>query len=189
MYIQATQLRPGMLINHGGELYRIMAVTHITPGNKRGMMQTKMRNLRTGLQNEHRFRSEDKVERVTLEQHEMEFLYESAGDYHFMNTETYEQVVLSSDVLGDATRFLKPNLRVQIEFQEGGTPVGVSLPKTVDLTVTDTAPGLKGATVTNTLKPATTETGLVVQVPSFIEPGESIRVDTESGEYLSRPKG
>jgi elongation factor P len=189
MYIQATQLRPGMLIHHEGELYRIMSVTHITPGNKRGMMQTKLRSLRSGLQTEHRFRSEDKVERVTLEQHEMEFLYESGGLYHFMNTESYEQVVLSEDVLGDAVRFLRPNLRVQVEFHDGTSPVGVLLPKTVDLTVTETAPGLKGATVTNTLKPATTETGLVVQVPSFIEVGESIRVDTENGEYLSRPRG
>jgi elongation factor P len=189
MYIQATQLRPGMLINHEGELFRIMAVTHITPGNKRGMMQTKMRSLRSGLQNEHRFRSDDKVERVTLEQHEMEFLYASGDDYHFMNTDTYEQVTLTSDILGDATHFLTANLRVQIEFHEGGIPVGVTLPKTVDLAVTDTTPGIKGATVTNSLKPATTETGLVVQVPSFISPGESIRVDTETGEYLSRPKG
>jgi elongation factor P len=189
MYVQATQLRPGMLINHQGELCRITNVTHITPGNKRGMMQTKMRNIRTGLQNEYRFRSEDKVERVTLEQHEMEFLYQSGDLFHFMNTENYEQVALGEELLGGATRFLKPNLRVQVDFHEGTTPIGVTLPKTVDLTVTDTAPGLKGATVNNSLKPATTETGLIVQVPSFIDAGDDIRVDTETGEYLSRPKG
>jgi elongation factor P len=187
--IQATQLRAGMLIHHQGELYRVTAVTHVTPGNWRGMVQTKLRSVRSGSQTEHRFRSEDKVERVTLEQHDMEFLYESGGDYHFMNAENYEQVTLSAEVLGDAVHYLKPNMRLQIEFYEGTTPVAVELPKTVDLAITDTTPGIKGATVTNVLKPATTETGLVVQVPPFIEIGETIRIDTESGQYLSRAKG
>lgn len=188
MVMPATQLRAGMLINHEGQLWRVMNVVHVTPGNWRGMVQTKLRNLRTGTQTENRFRSEDKVDRVTLEQHEMEFLYQSGDEFHFMNTENYEQVVLTSEHLGDAVRYLLPNLRLQVEFYEGTTPVGVTLPKTVDLKVTDTSPGIKGATVTNVLKPATTETGLVVQVPPFVEIGDTIRVDTESGEYLSRAK-
>jgi elongation factor P len=187
MLIPATQLRTGMLITYQNELHRVTNVVHVTPGNWRGMVQTKLRNLRSGTQTENRFRSEDKVDRVTLEQHDMEFLYRSDDLYHFMNTETFEQIALDAETLGDGTRFLAPNLRLQVEFHEG-TPVAVSLPKTVDLNVTETAPGLKGATVTNALKPATTETGLVVQVPNFIDVGDVIRVDTETGEYLSRAK-
>jgi len=188
MQISATQLRPGMLINHNGELHRIMTVMHITPGNKRGMMQTKLRNIRSGTQNEHRFRSDDSVERISLEQHEMEFLYQSDSEYYFMNTETYDQMALDPETLGDAINYLTPNFRLQVEFYEGTKPVAVNLPKTVDLAITETTPGIKTATVTNVLKPATTETGLVVQVPGFIDIGDVIRVDTASGDYLSRAK-
>jgi elongation factor P len=188
MLIPATQLRAGMIIQHQNGLWRVMNVVHVTPGNWRGMVQTKLRNLKAGTQTEHRFRSEDKVERVSLEQHEMEYLYESDGQYHFMNTETYDQIALSAELLGDAVHYLTPNARIMVEFYEG-QPMGVSLPKTVDLRVTDTAPGLKTATVTNVLKPATVETGLVVQVPNFIDVGDVIRVDTETGAYLSRAKG
>jgi elongation factor P len=187
MLISATQLRAGMIVKHQNDLFRVMNVVHVTPGNWRGMVQTKLRNLRSGTQLENRFRSEDKVERVTFEQHEMEFLYQSEDDYHFMNTENYEQIVLNAEALGDAVNYLTPNLRVQVEFYEGN-PMGVSLPKTVDLRVTQTDPSLKGATVTNVLKPATVETGAVVQVPGFIAVDDVIRVDTESGEYLSRAK-
>jgi elongation factor P len=187
MLIPATQLRVGMLINYQNELHRVTNVVHVTPGNWRGMEQTKLRNLRSGTQVENRFRSEDKVERVTLEQHEMEFLYESDGQYHFMNTENYEQIALEQDLLGDAVKYLIPNAHIQVEFHEG-RPMGVSLPKTVDLKIVETAPGLKSATVTNVLKPAKTETGLVVGVPNFINEGDLIRVDTETGEYLSRAK-
>jgi elongation factor P len=188
MPIAATQLRVGMIIQHENALWRVMQVMHITPGNKRGHMQTKLRNLKSGSQTEYRFRSEDSVDRVSLEQHEMEYLYASDGFYHFMNTETYEQLPLSGETLGDAVHYLTPNSRIQVEFFEE-SPIGVELPKTVDLRVTETTPGMKGATVTNVLKPATTETGLVVQVPSFVGEGEVIRVDTESGEYVSRVKG
>ena len=186
--IPATQLRAGMIVQHQNGLWRVMNVVHVTPGNWRGMVQTKLRNLKAGTQTEHRFRSEDKVERVSFEQHEMEYLYESDGIYHFMNTETYDQIGLDAEQLGDAVHYLLANTRISVEFYEG-QPMGVSLPKTVDLKVTDTAPGLKTATVTNVLKPATVETGLVVQVPNFIDVGEVIRVDTESGAYLSRAKG
>jgi elongation factor P len=187
MQITATQLRPGTIIKFQNELYRVVHVLHMTPGNWRGMVQTKMRNLRTGLQTENRFRSEDKVERVTLEQHEMEFLYHDGDLYYFMNTENYEQLGMTAEELGDAVGYLVPNLKLLVEFYEG-RPVGVELPKTVDLKVIDTPPGMKTATVTNVLKPATTETGLVVQVPNFIETGDVIRVDTETGAYLSRAK-
>jgi elongation factor P len=187
MVIPATQLRVGMLITYQNELHRVTSVVHVTPGNWRGMVQTKMRNLRSGTQVENRFRSEDKIDRVTLEQHEMEFLYRSDDHYYFMNTETFDQLPLGAETLGDATQYLTPNLRLQVEFHES-TPIGVSLPKTVDLTVTETAPGLRGSTATNSLKPATTETGLVVPVPGFIDVGDVIRVDTGTGEYLSRAK-
>jgi elongation factor P len=187
MLINATQLRAGMIINYQNDLYRIMNVVHVTPGNWRGMVQTKMRSLRSGTATENRFRSEDKVERVTFEQHEMEYLYSDGDLHHFMNTKSFEQIAMSAEDLGDAVHYLIPNLRVQVDFYEE-KPVGVSLPKTIDLKVTETAPGLKTATVTNTLKPATVETGLVVQVPNFVDVGDSIRVDTESGEYLSRAK-
>ena len=187
MLIPATQLRTGMIVKYQNDLFRVMNVVHVTPGNWRGMVQTKLRNLRSGTQLENRFRSEDKVDRVTFEQHEMEFLYEADGQYHFMNTENYEQFALGAEALGDAVKYLTPNLRVQVDFYEG-KPMGVSLPKTVDLKVTHTEPALRGATVTNVLKPATVETGAVVPVPGFVAIGDVIRVDTESGEYLSRAK-
>ena len=187
MFVPATQLRPGTVIKHQNDLYRITQVTHITPGNWRGMVQTKMRNLRSGIQTENRFRSEDKVEKVHLEQHEMEFLYQEGDDFHFMNTENYEQVVLTREDLGDAVGYLTPNLKLQVEFHES-KPIGVELPTTVDLKVMDTPPGMKTATATNVLKPATTETGLVVPVPNFVGVGYVIRVDTSTGAYLSRAK-
>jgi len=187
MFVPATQLKVGTVIKYQNELYRVTQVMHVTPGNWRGMVQTKMRNLRSGLQTENRFRSEDKVEKITLEQHEMEFLYRDGDTFHFMNTENYEQVELTADYLGDAVGYLVPNLKVQVEFHEQ-KPIGVDLPKTVDLKVTDVVPGMKTATATNVLKPATTETGLVVPVPNFVESGAVIRVDTETGAYLSRAK-
>jgi elongation factor P len=187
MVIPATQLRAGMIVKHQNDLFRVMNVVHVTPGNWRGMVQSKLRNLRSGTQLENRFRSEDKVDRVTFEQHSMEFLYQSDDEFHFMNTENYEQIIMNSEELGDAVNYLTPNSRVQVEFYEG-KPMGVSLPKTVDLKVTHTDPALRGATVTNVLKPATVETGAVVQVPGFVAIGDVIRVDTESGEYLSRAK-
>lgn len=188
MLISATQLRVGMVIMHKDDLHRVLAVTHVTPGNWRGMVQTKVRNMRSGNSSEHRFRSDDKIDRITLEQTEMEYLYSDGDAYHFMNTENYEQIELTAEDLAGKEKFLLPNTKVEVEFHES-TPIGVSLPKNVDLKVTETAPGLKGATVNNTLKPATVETGLVVQVPEFIDVDEVIRVDTESGDYVSRAKG
>ncbi len=185
--IQATQIRPGMVILMDGNLYRVLSVNHVTPGNWRGMVQTKMRNLKTGSNYEHRFRSEDRVEQGNLEQHEMEYLYAAGGEYVFMNTETYDQVHLSPDVLGDAVYYLTPNCKLDIDFYEGN-PVAIELPMTVDLKVVETEPGLKGATVTNQLKPAKLETGLMVQVPGFISVGETLRIDTATGKYLERAK-
>lgn len=185
--IPATQLRPGMAIMHEGNLCRVMKVQHITPGNWRGMVQVKLRNLKTGNSLEYRFRSEDRVERASLEQHEVEFLYKEGNEYHFMNTESYEQFSLTDEILGDNIYYLISNIKVKMEFNEGN-PVGIEMPLTVDLKVVATDPGLKGATATNSGKPATLETGLVVQVPQFISEGEKVRVDTAEGKYLERAK-
>jgi elongation factor P len=183
--IQATQLRPGMVIKFNNELFSIFSVFHRTPGNLRGFVQAKMRNLRSGSMTEHRFSSEDRVERAMLEEHEMEYLYDDGEFYYFMNTENYEQMHLTKDILGDAVQYLIPQLKVNIEFYEG-KPMSVELPASVDMTVVETEPGLKGATVSNVTKPAKVETGLVVQVPPFINQGEKIRVNTAEGTYQER---
>jgi elongation factor P len=187
MLIQATQLRPGMVLEYNNGLWRVMTISHITPGNWRGMVQTKLRNIKTGTQTENRFRSEDRVERVILDQVRMQFLYQEGDDFHFMNSETYDQVSLPRDLIEDVAQFLTPNMEVEIEFQDS-TPLNVSVPKTVNLKVIATDPGVKTAAVTNTLKPATTETGLVVQVPHFVSEGDVITINTETGEYQSRTK-
>jgi len=183
--ISATQLRPGMVVKFNNELYSVFSMTHRTPGNLRGFVQARMRSLKSGTMIEHRFSSEDKVEKALLEQHEMEYLYDDGEFYYFMNSETYEQMHLMKDLLGDATQYLIPQLKVTVEFYEG-KPLGVELPATVDMTVVETEPGLKGATVSNVTKPAKTETGLVVQVPPFITEGEKIRVNTAEGTYQER---
>ncbi|MCL5744868.1 MAG: elongation factor P [Acidobacteria bacterium] len=183
--ISATQLRPGMVIKFNNELYSIFSVNHRTPGNLRGFVQAKMRSLRSGTMTEHRFSSEDRVERAVLEEIEMEYLYDDGEYFYFMNTENFEQMHLTKDILGDGTAYLISQLRVKVEFYEG-KPMSVELPATVDLTVVETEPGLKGATVSNVTKPAKLETGLVVQVPPFITEGEKIRVNTAEGTYQER---
>jgi len=183
--ITATQIRRSMILKLDNQLFSVMSVQHITPGNWRGMVQTKMRNLRTGKQSERRFRSEESVERVTLDAHEMEYLYSDGTDYHFMNMETYEQITLSSDTLGDNVYYLISNIKVQAQFYEG-KPISVELPSTVDMTVVETEPSVRSATVTNVTKSAKLETGLIVQVPQFVNTGEKIRIDTTEGKYLQR---
>jgi elongation factor P len=183
--IQATQLRKGMCIKHDNELYRIVQTQHITPGNWRGMVQAKIRNLRTGSIIEHRFRSEDRVERAILDETEMEYLYQDGDMFHFMNSQTFDQVALSSETLGDAVPYLTPNIRLKVEFFDS-SPVGIDMPASVEMKVMETEPGIKGASVSNVGKPATMETGLVVQVPPFINEGDVIRVDTATGAYVER---
>jgi len=183
--VSATQLRPGMVVKFNNELYSIFSVNHRTPGNLRGFVQVRMRSLRSGSMTEHRFSSEDRVEKALLEEHEMQYLYDDGEYYYFMNTENFEQMHLMKDLLGDATQYLIPQLMVKVEFYEG-KPMSVELPQTVDLTVLETEPGMKGATVSNVTKPAKLETGLVVQVPSFITEGEKIRVNTAEGTYQER---
>jgi elongation factor P len=174
-----------MVIKHNGELHSIFKTEHRTPGNLRGFVQTKMRKLSSGAMIEHRFSSEDRVERAVLDEHEMEYLYDDGDAFHFMNTETFDQMHLSHELLGDAVNYLVPGSKVVILFHDG-SPLSVELPPSVDLTVVETEPSLKGATVSNVTKPAKLETGLVVQVPPFISEGEKIRVNTAEGTYLER---
>ena len=185
MSIPATQMRPGMIIKHNGELHSVFKVEHRTPGNLRAFIQAKLRNLRTGAMFEHRFRSPDPIEKVAVDEVKMEYLYHDGDNYHFMNQENYEQIALSAEVLGDAVDYLTANMEIHIEFFDGKA-VGVELPQTVDLKVVETEPGIKSATASSVTKPAKTETGLIVQVPPFINEGETIRVDTAEGAYLSR---
>ncbi|HEX4664412.1 MAG TPA: elongation factor P [Terriglobales bacterium] len=185
MAIPATQLRPGMIIKHNNDLHSVFSVEHRTPGNLRAFIQAKLRNLRTGAMFEHRFRSPDPIDRVVVDEVDMEFLYSDGDDYYFMNTESYEQTHLKRETLGDAVEYLTPNLQIKVEFYDN-KPVGIELPQTVELTVVHTEPGLKSATASSVTKPAKLETGLVVQVPPFINEGEKIRIDTAEGAYLSR---
>lgn len=185
--IQATQLRPGMIIVHDGDLYRVTAVHHLTPGNKRGFMQTKMKNLRSGIGTEYKFRSEDRVDQAILDSRQMQYLY-AEGDHHtFMDTENYEQITLGAEEIGDLLLYLLPNSVVSIEFYEGNA-VGINPPSSVDLEVVDTEPSMKGATASASYKPAKLETGVTVQVPPFVQIGDKVRVNPADGSYLERVK-
>ena len=185
MSVKATQMRQGMLIVRDGELFRVDSVNHVTPGKGRAHVRTLLRNLRTGAAHDHRFRSDDFVERAVLDQVEMEYLYQEGDSYIFMNTETYEQMPLPAEVLGNALDYLLPNGSVRVEFHEG-RPIGVILPLSVRLKVVETEPPLKGATAAGSPKPARLETGLTVSVPQFIEVGETVEVDTRTGAYITR---
>jgi elongation factor P len=183
--IQATQMRAGMCILFEGDVCRVMNVHHVTPGNLRGFVQAKMRNLRSGNSFEHRFGSTDKVERAILDTQQMEYLYSDPSGHHFMNQESYEQTTLDDETLGDSMLYLLPNTVIQIDFYEDRA-VGIELPNTVTLEVVDTEPSMKGATASASYKPAKMETGLTVMVPPFIEVGTKIIIDTRENKYLSR---
>ena len=185
--IQATQVRKGMTILHNGVPHKILEFHHHTPGNLRAMVQTRMRNLRTGKTTEHRFRSTESIERAIFEDHEMTYMYNDGSDYHFMNTESYEQISLSADDLGEMAGYLLPETLIQVQFYEG-VPIGIDIPQVVELVVVQTEPEVKGATVSNVGKPAKLETGITLQVPAFIKEGDKIRVDTTEGRYLERAK-
>jgi elongation factor P len=185
--INATDIRKGMIIRREDGIYEVLDVQHVTPGNWRAMVQSKLRNLKTGSTSEQRFRSNDRVEQVVTELKPMEFLYAVGGNFVFMDMTSYEELHLSSEVVGESAKFMLSTTNVMISYVDG-KPVGVQLPTTVDLKVIETEPLLRGATVTNQFKPAKLETGLVVQVPSFVERNETIRVDTRSGDYVGRVK-
>lgn len=183
--LKATQLRPGMIILHEGDLCVVFSVEHRTPGNKRGSMQTKLRNLRSGSIIDYRFRAEDFVERAVVDEIEHEFLYADSEGFHFMNTQTFDQFHLTRNVLGEAADYLTPNVSVKLEFHDG-KPIGVALPDTVDLTVVETEPGIQKATASSVMKPAKLETGVTIQVPPFVNVGDKVRVNTSEGIYIQR---
>jgi len=183
--LQATRLKKGMLVQMQQDLYRVLEVNHVTPGNLRGFVRVKLRNIRNGTLSDQKLRSEDSIERAVVDERQMQYLYQDGTDYYFMDTSSFEQIHLSSEALGDSVNFLKAEMTISVGFV-GEEPVGIDLPPTVDLEVTDTVPGIKGATASAQVKPATLETGLVVQVPPFVNPGDLVRVSTDTGEYLSR---
>jgi elongation factor P len=183
--IKATLLRPGMIIKHENDLAVIYSVDHRTPGNKRGSMQTKMRNLRTGNMMDHRFRAEETVEKVVVDELPFEYLYSDGDTHHFMNTENYEQLELGSDIVGDSKDYLIPNLGVKIEYYDD-KPIGVLVPDTVDLLVVETEQTIQKATASAVMKPAKLETGLIVNVPPFVGEGDKIKVDTSEARYIQR---
>jgi elongation factor P len=183
--VKATQLRPGMIVVHDNELYTVFSVDHRTPGNKRGSMQTKMRNLRTGNIIDYRFRAEEFLERAVVDEIEYQFMYSDGEGYHFMNTENYEQMTLTPEILGEAAYYMIGDMNVKIEFYEGKA-IGVALPDTVDLKVVETEPTLQKATASAVMKPAKLETGLTINVPPFINNGDRIKVDTSEARYIQR---
>lgn len=183
--VKATQLRPGMVIQHEGQLFTVFSVDHRTPGNKRGSMQTRMKNLRNGTMIDYRFRAEEFVERAILDEVEFEYLYNEGDDFHFMNTQTYEQMQMTREELGETVYYLIPNTTVKIEFFEE-KPIGVDLPDTMELKVLETEPTLQKATASAVMKPATLETGLVIQVPPFVNSGDRVKVDTTEARYVQR---
>jgi len=183
--LKATQLRPGMIIVHEGDLYSVHSVDHRTPGNKRGAMATRMRNLRSGSIIDYRFRAEDFVERAVLDEIEFQYLYADGDGYHFMNNETFEQIHVRGEVLGDAVNYFIPDLVLKLEFYEG-KPIGAVLPDTVDMKVVDTEPTVQKATASAVMKPAKLETGLTINVPPFINNGDRVTVNTSESTYIKR---
>lgn len=187
MKLKATQLRKGMIIEYNNDLFQLTEVHHNTPGKGQASVQTKMKSITTGNNAEYRFRSDETAIKATLESKTMEYLYEDGQHFHFMDTETFEQIMLSAELIGDAHYFMLPNMHIDVIFHQG-TPLSIELPGSVDLKIVETEPSLKTATVTSSYKPATLETGLKTQVPPYLSEGEVIRVDTNEGKYLERAK-
>jgi len=184
---EASDLRKGLRIKLDGEPHIITDFNFVKPGKGQALYRCKLKNLITGAQFDRTFRSVDVFEPADLQQKKMQFLYEEEGKYCFMDTETFEQVYLTADQVGEAKNFLIENLEVGVLFF-GDKPLDITLPNAVDLVVTHAEPWVKGDTVAGNTKPVTVETGYVLQVPPFIEQGDKIRVDTRTGEYLTRVK-
>jgi elongation factor P len=187
MAIPATQIRRGMVIVFEGDPCRIIEFRHHTPGNLRAMVQAKLKNLRTGSSYEHRFRAADSVEPASMETHDLEYMYDSAGTYHFMNTQNYDQLEMDEEGLGDAAQWMQPGMKITAEFYEG-RPVSVKMPTSMVFEIVDTAPVMKTATKNASSKPAKLANGVTVNVPEFLSTGERIRVNPSTGEYLERAK-
>jgi len=187
--MKANEIKPGVAINMSGKLYVVVKTEHVKPGKGPAYIQAKMRGVDGSGMKEQRFNSSDTVEGATLDRRDMEFLYpDGSGGGTFMDTSDYDQVDVGADLLGDALLYLSPNSTCTMLFHEG-KPVSMELPASVELTITDTTPVVKGATATNQLKEAECDTGLKTRVPPFIEIGERVKVSTEDGSYMSRVKG
>ena len=187
MKMKAIQIRKGNILEYNGDLYRVSEMTHITPGKGPALIQVTMKRLSDGTKIDNRFRPDESVEKASLFTREYQYLYEDGDSFFFMDMETYEQIHLSKEMLGDDALYLLPEMIVQILLHDNN-PIGVELPGVVELKVVETDPNLKGATVSSSYKPAKLETGLAIQIPPFIETGEVIRVDTSTGKYLERAK-
>ncbi len=185
--MNANDIRKGMIILHNGEPHSVMDFQHRTPGNLRAFVQARLRNLKNGNSFEVRFSSTETIERAIMERHDMEFMYSDDTLFHFMNTENYEQVALNEEALGDSAKYMTEGMRVQIEFFEG-RPMTVDLPPTIELEVVETEPEVRGATASNSPKPAKLSNGVVVMVPPFIKVGERIRINPSEDKYLERAK-
>ncbi|MBD3239863.1 MAG: elongation factor P [Chitinivibrionales bacterium] len=185
--IKGTQVRSGMIIVHNGEPHRVMQFRHAVTGRGSASIPIKLKNILTGAQAEITLRSDDKVERTEIQERDMEYLYEDGGEYWFMDRESYEQLSLTTDDVGDTAGYLIPGTVCKLQFYDGRA-IGVVPPNSVQLRVTETEPAIKGATASgNVTKPATLETGLVIQVPMFVETGDTVIVSSVSGEYQGRP--
>jgi elongation factor P len=180
-----TDFRNGLKIEFGGEPYVIVYFQHVKPGKGGAFVRTKLKNLKTGAVLENTFRSGDKVNKPDLDEREMQFMYLLENAYHFMDTKTYEQIYLDREHMGDAANYMIENLPVKILFYRG-EPIGIDLPIFIDLQIVETEPGLKGDTVSGATKPASLESGAVVQVPLFLNVGDRVKVDTRTGTYIER---
>jgi elongation factor P len=185
--MRASEMKKGMTVKVDDNLYAIVDYQHVKLGKGGAVYQTKLKSLTDGSIRDIRLRAEEIIEEAYLDKRDYEYLYSSGNEHVLMDLETYDQITLYEDAFGDGPKYLKPNTKLQVSMYQG-RPLVITLPNTVDLEVTDTAPEIKGATATNQNKPATLETGLVVSVPPFIKLGEIIRVDTRSGEYITRVK-
>jgi len=184
--VLATEIRVGHLLEWEKRIWRVLKCYHVHVGGRGGaFMQVEMKDIESGTKTNQRIRTEDKVERAVVEAREMQYLYPEADSFVFMDKENYEQLSLSKDFLDEQAGFLLPNTDVKVNFYDGRA-IGVELPPSVVLEVVDTEPGIKNATVTTSFKPARTETGLMVQVPPFVNNGEKIKVNTDDGAYIER---
>jgi elongation factor P len=184
--VEAVEIRPGNLLEWDKRVWRVLKSYHVHVGGRGGaFMQVEMKDIEQGTKTNQRFRTEDKVERAFVDQRDMQYLYQDGDSYVFMDQENYEQINLSAEFLESQSGYLLPEMKVQVNFYSG-RPIGIQLPPSVILTVSDTEPGIKNSTATNSFKPAKMETGVTVQVPGFVSTGDRIKVDTNEGKYMER---
>ena len=183
--VSTNDFRTGLTIELDGDAYQVVEFQHVKPGKGSAFVRSKLKNLRTGAVVERTFNAGEKLPRAHVEKREMQYLYKDGGSYNFMDMQSYDQLALSAEDLGDAVKYLKENMNILVaSFQ--GKPIGVELPNYVELTVTETTPGIKGDTASGGTKPATVETGYTVNVPFFVNVGDVLQIDTRTGQYLKR---